>query len=202
MTESYPVTFDLARPQKFQRVNVGLRVAIIAILAILVGSIGWVLGLVYLIIPVLAAIFVARREPDRFLAEDGPRLIGWLRWLLALDAYLRLLTDRFPTEKPEEIVRFEVQTGGSPTVGSALLRLVFSIPSAFVLAVFGLITVITWIAAAVTILLREDYPDALYNFHRAYVRWAARLLAYRASLIEQYPPFAIDTGPEQAPAGA
>jgi hypothetical protein len=196
MATAYPVTFDVSRPEKFERPHVFVRILVVAILSILAGAIGWILGLVYLVFPVLAAVFVSQKGPEKYLEEDGPRMTGWLRWVLALYAYLGILTDRFPTEKPEEIVRFEVRAGGTPTVGSALLRLVYSIPSAFVLGILGIVSGIVLLIAAVMVLIQENYPEGLYDFQRGVLRWEARLLGYHASLVDQYPPFALDTGAE------
>ncbi len=200
MAVDYPVVFDIARPEKFERPQVFLRVLILIIVSIVTGALGWIFGLVYLLLPVLAAILVSNRGSQRFIEEEGPRLTGWLRWLIAFYAYLSILTDRFPTEKPEEIVRFEVRTGGSPTVGSALLRLIYSIPNAFVFLLLGIVSVVVWLIAAGMVLIREDYPDGLYNFQRGILRWEARLLAYHASLVDQYPPFALDTEAKPEPA--
>ena len=200
MATSYPVTFDVDRPEKLERPHVFLRILIAVILSILGGALGWILGLVYLVLPVVAAIFVSQKGGEGYLREDGPRVTGWLRWLVALYAYLGILSDRFPSEKPEEIVRFEVQTGGAPTVGSALVRLIYSIPSALVLSILSIASAVIWVIAAVMVLVQESYPEGLYNFQRGVLRWEARLLGYHASLVEQYPPFALDTEPEPAPA--
>ena len=197
MATGYPVTFAVARPEKLERPHVFLRI-LVAVIVYTVAS--GILGLVYLAIPVVAAIFVSQKGGEKYLAEDGPRVTGWLRWIVAFYAYLGILTDRFPTERPEEIVRFEVQTGGTPTVGSALLRLIYSIPSALVLSILAIVSAVIWIIAAVMVLVQENYPDGLYNFQRGILRWEARLLGYHASLVEQYPPFALDTDPEPAPA--
>ena len=197
---SYPASFDVDRPDKFERPQLALRIVVLIVLSLLGGAFGWILGLVYLAFPALAAIFISQKGPEKFLEEDGPRMTGWLRWVLALYSYIAILTDRFPTEKPGDIICFEVQTGGSPTVGSALLRLIYSIPSAFVLALLGIVASIIWLIAAVMILVQENYADGLYDFQRGVLRWEARLLAYHASLVEQYPPFALDTGPEPSPA--
>jgi len=200
MATAYPVTFDVARPEKFERPQVFLRILVAVILSILGGAIGWIFGLVYLVLPAVAAILVSQKGGEKYLAEDGPRVTGWLRWIVSFYAYLGILTDRFPTERPEEIVRFEVQTGGTPTVGSALLRLIYSIPSAIVLSILSIASAVIWIIAAVMVLVQENYPEGLYNFQRGILRWEARLLGYHASLVEQYPPFALDTDPEPAPA--
>lgn len=196
MAADYPVSFDIARPEKFERPHLVIRILVLVILWLLAGAIGWLLGLVYLVFPALAAIFISQKGSERFLQEDGPRMTGWLRWILALYSYLGLLTDRFPTEKPEQIIRFEVQTGGAPTVGSALLRLIYSIPSAIVLGILGIVSGIIWLIAAVMVIIQENYADGLYGFQRGVMRWEARLLGYHASLVEQYPPFALDTGSE------
>ena len=149
MATDYPVTFDIARPEKFERPHIFLRLLVIILLSILAGAVGWIFGLVYLALPVVSAIFISQKGPQRFLEEDGPRLSSWLRWIVAFYAYLGILTDRFPSEKPEEIIRFEVQAGGSPTVGSALLRLIVSIPSAFVLGLLGIVSAVVLLIAAI-----------------------------------------------------
>ncbi|MCH7999279.1 MAG: DUF4389 domain-containing protein [Chloroflexi bacterium] len=192
MATDYPVTFDVVRPERFERTQVVLRILLLIIISIVTGAVGWMFGLVYLLLPVLAAILVSNRGSERFIEEEGARVSGWLRWLVAFYAYLLILTDRFPTERPGEIVRFDVRAGGSPTVGSALLRLVYSIPNAFVFLLLGIVSVAVWLIAAVMVLVRESYPEGLYNFQRGVLRWEARLLSYHASLVEEYPPFALD----------
>ena len=192
MATDYPVTFDVVRPERFERTQVVLRILLLIIISIVTGAVGWMFGLVYLLLPVLAAILVSNRGTERFIEEEGARVFGWLRWLVAFYAYLLILTDRFPTERPGEIVRFDVRAGGSPTVGSALLRLVYSIPNAFVFLLLGIVSVAVWLIAAVMVLVRESYPEGLYNFQRGVLRWEARLLSYHASLVEEYPPFALD----------
>ena len=194
----YPVVFDISRPERFERIQVFLRILLLIIISIVTVAVGWIFGLVYLLLPVLAAILVSNRGRERFIEEEGARVSGWLRWLVAFYAYLIILTDRFPTERPGEIVRFEVRAGGSPTVGSALLRLVYSIPNAFVFLLLGIVSVAVWLIAAVMVLVRESYPKGLYNFQRGVLRWEARLLGYHASLVEEYPPFALDMEPDRA----
>lgn len=195
---AYPVSFDVPRPEKFERPHVFLRIVVVIILSVLGGAFGWIFGLVYLLFPALAAIFISQKGAEKFLQEDGPRMTGWIRWLMALYAYLALLTDRFPTEKPEEIVRLRIDVGGSPTVGGALLRIIYSIPSAIVLAILGLISGIVWIIAAIMVLIQENYPDGLFGFQLGVLRWQARLLGYQAALVEPYPPFSLETGHESA----
>ena len=117
-----------------------------------------------------------------------------LGWLVAAIAYLALLTDAFPGGD-QNTVRFEVERSGKPTVGSALLRILYVIPSLIVLAILGIAGVIVWVVSVVLVLVGESYPESLWRFMRGLVRWEARLLVYLASLVDGYPPFKLDTGP-------
>jgi len=196
---AYPVTFDISPPEKFQRPHLAIRVLLLVISSFVGNVAGLVFALPYLALPIISAIFISQKGGERFLQEDAPRIGGWLRWLLALYAYLFLATDRVVlTEDPKQIVRFKVQPQGSPTVGSALLRLIYSIPSAFVLGLITIVAAILWLVAAIFILFQENYPKGIYDFFRGYLRWEARLLGYHASLVGQYPPLALDMQPEAA----
>jgi hypothetical protein len=90
-------------------------------------------------------------------------------------------------------VRFEVERSGSPTVGSALLRILYAIPSVIVLAILSSVGAIVWVIALVFVLLNEQYPESLWRFLRGIVHWEACLFAYLASLVEHYPPFTLET---------
>jgi hypothetical protein len=48
------------------------------------------------------------------------------------------------------------------------------------------------IVGAVTILIDGHVPSGILAFQRGMLRWQARLLAYHASLIEEYPPFSFE----------
>jgi hypothetical protein len=164
------------------------------VLLVPLGLFAWSIGIVYIAIPFAAAILISDRGPARY--HEYHRMKRFIYWYLALYSYLALLTDRFPTEKPERTVTFEVTPNGSPTVGSALLRLIYSIPTGLALALLGLVGLVVWLVATVCVLVQETFPQPLYDFQLGIMRWHARLLGYHASLVEQYPPFAIDTGPE------
>jgi hypothetical protein len=186
----WAAVFEVSYPQRFDRVQVVLRVVIIW-LAALIGIPFWLI--LYLGFPVLAAVLISQKDGARYLTEDGPRVSGWLRAVVAVIAYLWILTDRLPGSS-EPPVRFEVEPSGTPTAGSALLRILTAIPSAFVLALLMFVSGIVWVISAIWVLIAETYPESLYGFQRGVVRWTARLLAYLASLVESHPPFSLDTG--------
>jgi hypothetical protein len=184
----YPVAFDVERPPTFQRAHVFLRIALL----IVIGWIGHPMGLLWLGIPVVAAILVAQRGGQRYLDEDGPKVTRALNWVLDLVAYLALLTDRLPGGD-EHPVQFAVERSGSPSVGSTLLRILYAIPSLIVLAILVFFGAIVWLIGVVCVLVSERYPEGLWQFLRGIVRWEACLFAYLASLVDRYPPFTLET---------
>ena len=191
MRVSAPVTFDVERPPVFQRAHVFLRVGLLVV----VGWLGHPLGLLWLGLPLIAAILVSQKGGERYLDEDGATITRVLGWIVAVIAYLSLLTDRLP-DRRESRVRFEVERSGSstsPTVGSALLRILYAIPSLIVFAVLAFVGAFVWVIAAVLVLLNGRYPEGMWKFLLAIVRWEACLLAYLASLVDRYPPFSLET---------
>jgi hypothetical protein len=61
------IELDVERPPAFQRAHVFLRIALL----VLIGWIGHPLGLLWLGIPVAAAILVSQKGGQRYLDEDG-----------------------------------------------------------------------------------------------------------------------------------
>ena len=193
---AYPAMFDVARPEKMGRAQVFLRILLVILVSSLAGS-GDGFGLIYLGLPVVAAILIAQKNGDRYLSEDGETMTKVLAFIVGLLAWVALLTDELPGfDRPN--IAFEITRAGSPTVGSALWRIVKAIPSAIVLALLGVVSWFVWIIAAVSVLVAERYPEGLWKFQRGVIRWQARLLVYLASLVEAYPPFSFETGPAAA----
>jgi hypothetical protein len=186
----YPVRFDVVRPPVFRRGHVFLRLGLLVVL----GWIGHPYGLLWLGAPIVAAILVSQKGGQRYLDENGPTVTRVLGWIVAVVAYLALLTDVLPGAD-QDGVRFEVERSGSPTVGSALLRILYAIPSLLVLAILAVVGAIVWLIAIVLVLVNERYPESLWRFLRGLVRWEACLFVYLASLVDRYPPFRLETGP-------
>ncbi len=192
---SYPALFDIQRPEKSDRIQLLLRVAIIVVLSI-IGVLGFLNGLIWLGIPVMAAVLISQKGADRYLAEAPDNMIKWLGLVVGLYAWMGLLTDKLPGSEGEQPFRFEVQTGGTPSIGQALLRIIMVIPHLIILAFIGFVAAILVVVAAVMILIQESYPEGIFNFLRGVQRWHVRVLAYLASLVDEYPPFEFDSGSE------
>jgi hypothetical protein len=198
---AYPATFDIQPPKQFDKAQVILRIAIVLVLSFLqVGNI--VFGGAYLVLPVLAAVLISQKGAQKYLEEAPTGPVKWLRYIMMFYAYMALATDKLQTEDPEQIVRLNVTPGGSPSVGQALLRIILAIPHAIVLAILGIAFVLVWLVAAASILVNGTQPAWTEDFIRGYLRWNARLLAYMASLVAEYPPFSFSNGDTAAPAPA
>jgi Domain of unknown function (DUF4389) len=185
----YPVAFEIERPPVFDRSHVFLRIAVLIV-------IGWIVhpvGLLWLGLPVIAAILISQKGGQRYLSEDGPTVTRALNWIVDLVAYVALLTDRLPS-RGQHPVRFEIDRSGSPTRRSALLRIVYAIPSVIVLAILTWVGTIVWVFAMVLVFFTGTYPESWWHFLCGIVGWEARLVAYLASLVDRYPPFALAPG--------
>jgi hypothetical protein len=192
---AYAATFDIERPEKFARSQLALRILLVAVLAIAGAAVSWVHGLLWLAVPVVAAILISQKGARRYHDEAEGNMTTWLRFIVGAYAYLALLTDKLPGDSaagPNS--RFQVTPTGTPTVGGTLVRIILVIPHIIVLAVLGIVGVLLLIFAAVMILINESYPGSVYNFLRGWVRWEARVLAYLAALVDEYPPFSLGAG--------
>jgi len=192
---TYPVVFFVTRPERFDRTQLAVRILLLAALSLLGLTLGAVMSAAYVALPLIAAVFLSQQGHDRFGSEGAPRIGRALAWLLALFAYFFLLTDKLPLESSGPSTRLEIQPSGAPTVSSALLRLVTSIPSALVFGLLICVAYFVWMVSALMIVLTEGYPAGLYDLQCGVLRWMARLFAYHASLVDTYPPFSFDLGP-------
>ena len=100
--------------------------------------------------------------------------------------------DRLPKASPDEVVRLEIAPGARPTASSAAWRVLTGLPSAIALAFLGFIGMFVWLWAALSILVRERVSAGAHDYLVGLQRWSLRLLAYQASLVDEYPPFSFD----------
>ena len=189
----YPVTVEVSSPQQFDRIQLLLRVVLAIALAWFGMTAGWLICVLYGALPVIAAIAISSQSSAKYAQDVAPRLWKLLEWLLQFSAYMMMIVDRVPTggDFPGKI---ELRITGTPTAGSALARLATSLPSGFVLMLLWLGSGVAWVVAAVFVLVGAPMPPSILAFQRGVLRWQARLVAYHASLVEEYPPFALDTG--------
>lgn len=189
---NYPVQLEVTSPPKFDRIQLLLRLALAIVLGWIGISGGWVMWFLYLTLPVFAGILVSTRGAPYYVDTVGPRLWRFMDWLFEFSAYMLLLTDRFPVGEEDGAVRTELQRTGHPTTGSALLRLLTSLPSLLVLGILAILSAFVFLISAVVVLFGGDVPVSLLAYQRGFLRWHARLIAYHASLVDEYPPFTFE----------
>lgn len=190
---SYPATLETGFPPRYDRVQVLYRVLLLIAIGFLHQMIGSLAGVLYLFLPILAAMSITRNGGIGLRSEETRSFINVIDWAVSFYAYFLFVTDHFPYAH-ERDARLSVEAVGSPRVGAALVRLVTTLPHAIVLSVLGFASVLVAIAMAISVLVTGKAPDALHTFQRDVVAWVGRVLAYHSSLVDTYPPFSLSTG--------
>lgn len=90
---------------------------------------------------------------------------------------------------------------------SVFLRILFVIPHAIVVSLWGLAAYFTLIVAWFAMLFTGRYPEGLYGFHRSFLRYATYVSGYYYLLSSKFPqfngddpsyPVQLEIGPPQA----
>jgi hypothetical protein len=196
----YPVRYSVTRPDQFSRFQLLLRLIAFCAIGMLGVSFGAVFAAAYVGLPAFAASRIAAVGGASYVERDGRRVMSMLRWLAAVNAWAGLIAESPPLSAPDEAVRLELEGRPLPTAGSALWRLITGLPSAFALAVLCWLGVVVWMWAALTILLSERVGERAFEYLVGLQRWSIRLLAYQASLVDEYPPFSLAEAPPLLPA--
>jgi hypothetical protein len=191
MSSDYPVQVDVTSPSHFDRAQLVLRIGIAILFGWLGLTAGWLVCLLFGALPLVAAVAISS-ERNAYLEKVAPQIWSVIAWLLRLSAYMLLLVDRFPTDEARSVVP-EIRYTGQPTAGSALARLVTSVPSGVILMLLWCVSSVLWVVAAIAVLLGMSMPRSILAFQRGVLRWQARLVAYHASFVVEYPPWRFDT---------
>jgi hypothetical protein len=189
---TYPVRLHVERPDRSTRLQLLVRLVAFSALGVVGLSFGTVFLFAYLALPVFAAVRLSSRPAEAYLGGDGARIIRVLTWFAAISTWASLLTDRLPTAAPDETVRLEIHRSGEPTSSSAMWRVFSGWPSALVLVALCWFGTFVWFWAALTILVRGRIGTGTHNYLLGVQRWSFRLLAFQASLVDEYPPFSFD----------
>jgi hypothetical protein len=169
------------------------------------------------------AILSTRRYPRR-LFDFNVGVLRW-SWRVGFYSYSALGTDRYPpfslADDPEYPARLEVEYPESLSRGLVLVKWwLLALPQYLVVAVFaggawaawagagtqwmwssgGLVGLLVCFAGVV-LLFTGRYPKSLYDFVLGMNRWVFRVAAYGALMTDVYPPFRLDMGGDEPPAG-
>jgi hypothetical protein len=193
---SHPVQLRVTPPPRIPRLHVVIRLALLVAIGMLgLSSVYWAL---YLAVPALVAAYVASIGGERYLTDEAPRFTRALRWLAGAYAYVWMVTDTPP--KPEGgDVDLAIEPGPAPTMPSALLRLVYSIPALALLMILSFAAAVLWIIGALFVLVRERLPEPIADYLTLTLRYQFRLWAYHLSLVDRYPSLEPEPSVHEAP---
>jgi hypothetical protein len=166
------------------------------------------------------AILFTGRYP-RGLFEFNAGVLRW-SWRVGFYSYSALATDKYPPftlkNVPDYPARIEVEYPESLSRGLVLVKWwLLAIPHYLVVGFFvgaawaatesdwmwgsgGLVGLLV-LFAGIALLFTGRYPESLYDFVLGMNRWVFRVAAYAALMTDVYPPFRIDMGGDEPPAG-
>lgn len=208
-TNSYPASLDIDYPDKLDRMTtffrVILAVPIVATLTILStgGSGGYMDeagqyvsqsggGIVVGLFVATALMIVFRQRYPKWWFDFNLELN---RFSMRVEAYLFLLTDRYPSTVDSQTVDLDVKY---PDVKKdlnrwmPLVKWLLAIPHYIVLIVLSVGMIVSVIIAWFAILFTGRYPKSLFDYVVGVNRWGLRVGAYAILLTtDQYPPFSL-----------
>jgi hypothetical protein len=92
-----------------------------------------------------------------------------------------------PTAQPGGTVQLEIELHAEPSVRSAFVRLVTSLPALIVLALLSVVAAVLWVFGALSILVMRRVPLGVSDFIAMKLQYQFRLMAYHLSLVDEYP---------------
>lgn len=202
----YSVDVDIAPPREQNRWTVAFRI-VLAIPAILIAAtlassgarnLGFHYGLGLLGTAAFLGWFVslARARMGRGLRDT---IVYALSYTAQLDAYLLLLTDRYPNSDPllavpdlpsrEDPIGLVVSDDLERNRLTVFFRLLLAIPHLIWLTLWSLLAwlgaIVNWFAT----LIRGASPASLHGFLAAYVRYQTHVYAYLFLIADRFPGF-------------
>ncbi len=203
----YPVDVEIAPPQPQNRWKVGFRI-VLAIPALLIAGTltslsgrtfggGYNSGLIGVVALLGWFVALAQARLPRGLRDA---IAYALSYSAQLDAYLFLLTDRYPNSdpqtalpdvpsRPDDPIRLDVSDDLVRSRLTVFFRLLLAIPHIIWLILWGIVAylaaVVNWFAT----LFRGTSPDSLHSFLAAYIRYQTHVYAYVSLVANPFPGF-------------
>ena len=201
---SYPVGFDIERPEKQSRLTnfpLGIGSLIRGILLIPHIAILYFFqiaaGIVYFI-ACFAILFTGRYPRGLYNF-----FVGYTRWTANVYAYFGHLYDKYPPFNMDVVQGYPLQmTFDYPETLSRLLnfplfigffiKFVLVIPHLIIVAFLGLAAIVVIFIADFAILFTGSFPAGMHGFVVGVGRWYTRVNAYTYGLTDNYPPFSMN----------
>jgi hypothetical protein len=203
----YPVDVEIAPPQRQNRWKVGFRIVLaipaLMIAAALMAGSGRTSGgaSTYGLAGVAATfgwfVILAQTRMPRGLRDA---IAYALSYSAQLDAYLFLLTDRYPNSdpqtaladvpsRPDDPIQLDVSDDLARSRLTVFFRVLLAIPHLIWLALWGIVAYLAAIVNWFATIFRGTSPDSLHRFLAAYVRYQAHVYAYLFLIANPFPGF-------------
>ena len=122
-------------------------------------------------------------------------MLGLHRWMTRLNAYVLLMSDRYPPfslgEEPDFPARVELAYPEQMERWRPLVAWLLIFPYVLVGSVINFIAAVCVVLAFFAILLTKNFPESLFRFVVGATRWNRRALAYGHFVATKYPPFSL-----------
>lgn len=118
----------------------------------------------------------------------------YLRWRLRVLAYVALLRDEYPPfgDGPYPVHVEILKPAGPRNRLTTAFRIFLLVPHLVVLWLLSVLWFITSVVAWLSILFTGRFPESLYEYGVAVMRWSVRVEAYLLLLHDEYPPFSLE----------
>lgn len=203
----YPVDVEIAPPQPQNRWKVGFRIVLAIPAFMIAGALtsgsartygaNYSYGLAGLAAFLAWFAAMAQARMPRGLRDA---LAYGLSYSAQLDAYLFLLTDRYPNSDPQtafaglpvretDPIRLDVGDELQRSKLTVFFRLILTIPHLIWLALWGILVFFAAIANWLATLVNGQSPEGLHSFLAAYVRYQIHVYAYLFLIADPFPGF-------------
>ena len=190
MTNAYPARLEVDYPDNLDRLSTLLRLIFAIPIMLLAALMGYV-GNNVVVLPTLVMILVRQKYPRWWFDFN----LEYTRFTGRINAYLALLTDRYPSTDEAQSVHIEVDYPNAAQLNRflPLIKWLLALPHYIVLAVLVILSTLAEIVAWVAIVATGSYPRPLFNFVVGVQRYSLRVSAYAFLMVtDRYPPFSLN----------
>ncbi len=206
VSSAHPIRYSVVYPERLSRGKAAQRAVGTLITWIVPAGLGYISAAFYfwlwvifgsliafgvVSLPLILAIRIRVKGPQRFLAEDGQSLTRYAEYAIAAASFALFLTDASPRESLGRSVKLEINRGGEIGWLRAAITPVLLLPHILLLALFALPFMLLIPLKTVFAIAFGRYPRWFFGFTVGYLRWIARALGYWLSLTDRYPPFSF-----------
>ncbi len=187
---AFPFTLDIEPPAAQSRLTIFFRYILAIPHLIIVAALG--IAVEVLVVLSWFIILFTGRMPGGIASF----IVGVYHWAVRSQAYVYLLTGRYPPFALGSDESYPVRLAGEAQLEgrnrlTVLLRIILVIPHAIVLYILQIVASILLFIGWVVGIFAGRIPGFIHTFVAGYFRWNTRVGAYMLLLTDTYPPFSM-----------